>query len=173
MNNTNNITMILQTGAWDLAYTSLRNIINPYYAAPTLINIITKLLNNTLLCTGLKHIIWVTSVPYPICQTTRELCFHNQGFRTNTNIAALNTFYLNHFNHLKFNLKSNISIHFSIIDAYSIIKPRLGFDEDKEVLDGHHYLFREKIPGQKKDYKLYYTPGGKAVIDSIIEACRY
>lgn len=52
----------------------------------------------------------------------------------------------------------------SIVDVYSIIKPRLLFEQNLEVVCTNHYLCRR----DKTD--LFFTPGGNAVLQSLFKA---
>ena len=171
--------IVLQTGAWDLSVAPLRNLINnPVYGGgKQLSDVLGSILSKATTCPGLEQILWLTSVPYPMCYNPHEAdCGKHRNYRTNSAIAAANEFFLQAL--LK---KSSPTswVNFSIIDAYSIIKPRLLLNEDSEVLCLSHYICRvyessysvmgkESIDGSGVITLL--TQAGVAVVQSIIQA---
>ena len=86
-----------------------------------------------------------------------------RGYRYNPAISALNQAILTFVD----NIESKIKI--SIIDSYSSIKPRLGFNEDNEVACLDHYNCRVNY-GSNTASAMVWTPGGKAVFDAILHA---
>ena len=172
-----NYTVILQTGAWDLSVAPLRNLIhNPQFGGGNALReVLRGVLNNSIPCFGLQHIVWLTSVPYPLCYNPMEAdCGKHRNYRTNSAISAANQFFLQSL--LSVNVRN---IMLSIVDAFSIIKPRLLLNEDSEVLCLSHYLcrvysssysFMGKETRDGSGVVTLLTPAGSAVVQSIIQA---
>ena len=160
--------ILLQTGSWDLFVTSSRRYLKDNKTLQLLINIIINILNYTLKCNNLIEIIWLTSVPYPLCtKYNHKSCDESKGYRTNSAIEASNQYILQS---ILQKLSKKIHIKFTIIDSYDIIYPRLGWNEDNEVTCLMHYICR-LYPNRpdEKDVVLY-TPAGNAVLQTILIA---
>ena len=63
-------------------------------------------------------------------------------------------------------------VKLSIVDAYSIIKPRLVLNEDSEVICLSHYLcrIRSLLPRDNDEVIMLQSPAGAAVVQTIIHA---
>lgn len=144
---------------------------------------------------GLVHVIWVLAVPYPLCFDANDA--HCNGLRHFSNNNALSAFnahlieglldiqraILAQYNEYQrkygadnvddpASMASSASrppppVKLSIVDSYSIIKPRLILSNDFEVLCSMHYLCIEEINGE---YRNIITQGGVAVVQSILQA---
>eukprot|EP01036_Dinobryon_divergens_P024207 gene24207-32636_t len=175
-------TIVLQTGAWDLSVAPLRNLINnPVYGGgKQLSDVLGGILSKTISCPGLEHVVWLTSVPYPMCYNPHEAdCGKHRNYRTNSAIAATNEYFLQALLRNRNPVSETGWLKFSVIDAYSIIKPRLLLNEDSEVLCLSHYICRvysssysvmgkETMDGSGVITLL--TQAGVAVVQSIIQA---
>lgn len=175
-------TIVLQTGAWDLSVAPLRNLINnPVYGGgKQLSDVLGSILSKTTACPGLEHVVWLTSVPYPMCYNPHEAdCGKHRNYRTNSAIAATNEYFLQALLNNQNPASETGWLKFSVIDAYSIIKPRLLLNEDSEVLCLSHYICRvygssysvmgkETMDGSGVITLL--TQAGVAVVQSIIQA---
>ena len=152
-NNNSSVTLLFQTGHWDLSSATLRNLFHDNGAAWALIDVINDILTAKIPCGRLVKFIWLTAVPYPLCgNNLNPLCLYTRVFRSNNNLKALNDFYISQL----INIKVAKSIKFSIVDVFHIIYPRVFFREIEEVVGGNHYLAREEID------VVYVTPGGLA-----------
>uniref|UniRef100_A0A7S0T041 Uncharacterized protein n=1 Tax=Chromulina nebulosa TaxID=96789 RepID=A0A7S0T041_9STRA len=157
-----NYTVVFQTGAWDITHMPLARVLRDF-PAMKLIKVVHRILSGEIKCGNLIHFIWKTSVPYPFCVDDVN-CAGNH--RNCASIAALNSFYLKHI------MKSNVTenIKFSIVDTYSIIKPRLAFNERYEVACNNHYICILQYERGESIPFLAHTPGGDAVIESLLLA---
>ena len=159
INATDPLTIIMQTGQWDLTFASLRHLIYDNGYGWSLIKVISDILEGRNPCPGLVNFVWLTTCPSP-------LSIRDRAFRTNSNIRALNEFYLNSL--LNMNVVSHIRL--AIVDVFNIIYPRIGLLQDEEVVCHTHYICRE-------DHNLsvlLVTPGGLAAAQAIQHAiCDY
>lgn len=162
-NSSHKNTIVLQFGAWDLMYSSLRRLLWHPHNGQKLISSLSSVLNGSHQCIGVNHIIWITSMPYPYCIEDGSACFFWQNFKNNAAISASNQFFTEKIK----NLPPSPHIRISIVDAYSIIKPRLIFRYENEVVCANHFLCRMTFDGK---LAMVQTPGGKAVLESIVRA---
>jgi len=166
-----NFTIIIQTGAWDLSVAPLRNLIhNPIFGGgKELSDTLLKVINHNS-CPGLHHLIWVTSVPYPQCYNPKEPdCGRHRNYRTNSAISAVNQYFIQSIFEQR---AERPLVKLSIVDAYSIIKPRLVLNEDSEVICLSHYLcrIRSLLPRDNDEVIMLQSPAGAAVVQTIIHA---
>jgi len=189
----NNVTIIVQTGAWDLSMAPLIRLIRDPTAGPLLMNVFSDIFSGVLKCGNLKHIVWLTSMAYRICFGKKNDCLENRSYRTNSAIAAGNQFFLTELfkmyrSHLisRHEIDGNRgSIQLSIVDAFHMIKPRLLLDDKNEATCTNHYSCRVKNPwysSHKADLKrsddtvesdlmlLIHTPAGAAIVKALIYA---
>lgn len=160
-------TIIFQPGAWDMMYMPLRRMLFDPVAGQKLVSIVSSILTGSTNCPQLKHFIWMTAVPYPYCFDDDYLCIIHRGFRVNPSIRAMNEFFLEAF--LK--LKIRDGLMFTVIDAYSIIHPRLFFLPDREITKSNHYLGRMPKDTQSRgDDMLGHTPAGDTVVKALLTA---
>eukprot|EP01041_Mallomonas_annulata_P007370 gene7370-15051_t len=168
--------VFLQTGHWDLFLNGLRFIVanhTNYSPGYKLLQLFNDIFTGNLPCPGISHIVWMTAVPYPLCFSHRDHtpCEIIRGQRYNANIRAMNEYFLRGIvssyanatsTHTSTTNKKKNNIRLSVIDAYSIIYPRIIYDENNELICSNHYSCRED--GQRPRY----TPGGAAVLQSIL-----
>eukprot|EP01041_Mallomonas_annulata_P008772 gene8772-18143_t len=183
--NGNSRVVFIQSGHWDLRTKGLRYIIRNYTDSPgyKLLQLFNDIFTGTIPCPGVRHIVWMTTVPHPLCSIYKDKdtdhisCDSTRGQRYNANIRALNEFFLrgilssynNATTSSSYNattntymiLKKNV-IQLSVIDAYSIIYPRIIYDENNELVCTDHYSCRYE------KYGTIHTPGGAAVLQSIL-----
>eukprot|EP01041_Mallomonas_annulata_P008943 gene8943-18502_t len=176
-------TVFVQTGHWDLRYNGLRYITHNHTESPgyKLLQLFDDIFTGTLPCPSISHIVWMTTVPHPMCFSHKDdsECHQSRGQRYNANIRALNEFFLkgilsSYANATSTSTSSTTStftttdnkeanhIRLSVIDAYSIIYPRIIYDENNEIINLNHYSSRND--GQRP----MYTPGGAAVLQSML-----
>ena len=165
-NSNNNITMIFETGHWDLWSFPLRRVISSSYGiGEKLKKIISDILSGNLPCGNLRHFIFMTAVPFPFCHRyhkDNDACIKSKSYRTNSNIRILNDWYINHFKYLQQEHLIHHHIKLSIIDAFSITYPRMLLsDESNEFVCHHHFICRIRSD------MIAVTPGGLAVLDSL------
>ena len=159
---TNNV-LLIQNGAWDLMYMSLRRYIKSNEAANRLINIIKHIIDGTYECYNLKKLIFMTAVAHPIGANS-TITNKKRGFRFNSVISAANQYFLKELLNVK--VKPNLVV--TIIDSYSIIHPRLKFVDELEYYGAGHYterndeLFRYDI--------MQHTAAGDAAVEAMIYA---
>lgn len=156
-------TIVFQFGAWDLMYSSLRRLIMSQYAANRIISSLSKILAGEIKCSGLTHVIWINSNPYPNCISDGSPCIFWQNFKNNAAIAASNHHFLKSLDNL-WKRNNSRRVKLSVVDAFSIIKPRLIFRFENEVLRSNHFLCRLSIDGKMTMVK---TPGGSAVLETL------
>eukprot|EP01032_Pedospumella_encystans_P015922 gene15922-18186_t len=90
---TTKYTIIFQTGAWDLSMGSVRRAIKDPFAMPRVMRVFQRIFDGSLQCGGLDKIVFLTSLPYPVCFDDSELeCNGHRSFRSNVAIEALNTY---------------------------------------------------------------------------------
>lgn len=135
-------TLILQTGAWDLSVAPIPRILLGTKGGEAVFSVLRRLLSGTLSCPNMNHFVFVTAVPYPVCYNDQVVdCEKYRGYRSNAAIAAMNQYMVNALVDAVLGAASNTNssaipaIHVSVVDAYSIIKPRLIFSDDSEVSD--------------------------------------
>lgn len=188
----NNVTIIFQTGAWDLSMAPLIRLIRDSTAGPLLMSVFSDIFNETLKCGNLKHVVWLTSMAYFTCMDKKSKCLENRSYRTNTAIAAGNQFFLaalfkiyrNHLIRQKATEEGD-RIQLSIVDAFHIIKPRLLLDDRNEVTCTNHFSCRVYNPwyssskGSSKHSDdtverdlmlLIHTPAGAAIVKALMYA---
>jgi hypothetical protein len=155
-------TVVMQTGSWDMFTGSLRKLIRSPRSAQELLKTISDILQGRLPCAHLTHLIWVTSVPFPVCYEIG--CDKMRGYRTSTAMAAEVEFYMSSL--LK--LRMLPSKRLSIVDAFSIIQPRAGLSYNYEsVCDDHYQCI---VQGYRGLFEMTYTPGGLGVSQAILHA---
>ena len=155
------VTLVLETGHWDLVYYTLRAIIHDQGSGMSLVNVTKDILTGDLSCPGLAHVVWVTTVPHPLHYEDPL-----RSFRFNNNIRAQNDFYISQL----LAVTPQKQMRFSVVDAFSIIYPRLALNEREETVCGNHFLCRSE---EGLD-RILVTPAGLAMVDAITSSiCDY
>jgi len=157
-------TIIFQLGAWDLMYSTLRRFVYEPRTVKNLSQTIELILNGSLMCKGAERIVWLTSLPYPNCFNEKD--YHCWWLRTFKNNAAIASFNQNFFASLE-KINNRMLIPLTVIDAYSIVAPRLTLNYENEVICSNHFICRVEV-GREKTLRIAYTPGGSAVLESIL-----
>ena len=170
--------LVLQAGE-DLSVTSLRRLLYDPSTSKRLLKTIQNIYNKNLLCGNLKHIIWITAMPYPVCWKNQTNCDSNkQVYRRNQAISVGNIVYLKHLFHIiehSTSQNSENSISLSVVDAYSIVHSRLIFAENSEIVCGDKFICRIDAV-QHREYAeeggsvLVQTPAGSAVVKAVLDA---
>lgn len=154
-------TLVFQFGAWDLQASPLELLIN---TSGLNFKKIHSIFSDPTYCKNLVHIVFITAVPYPLCYDESDKpCYQLRGMSNNGAISALNRHTIKELLDLKRQFKDSVKL--SIVDAYSIIKPRILLDNFKEVVCSFHYLCREKING---NYQNIATVGGLAIVEALL-----
>lgn len=171
---------LVQTGAWDLTHSTLRRAMHD--AGKGLSPLVRKLreilIGGPRNCSGLTHVVLLTSNPYPLCSNDYlggamgshfpvGYCEAHRYFRNNAAIAAFNTVFIGSLLH---ELVIHEDVQLSIIDAYAFIHPRLVFGEDSEVVCANHFVCNIEWWDDKHNASIVYTPGGLAISRAIIDA---
>ena len=164
--------IVLHTGPWDLSLAGARRFIrDPMLGLPKLFNQLEKLLDGSTACSAVSEIIWILAVPHPLCFDDIFMpdCNNHRSYRFNPAFAAANSLILKFLFKLRsLEQHSQSPIKLTIIDAFSMIKPRLAFNEDAEVACLSHFMCR--IVWDNKDTSTVFTLGGKAMMDAVIHA---
>jgi hypothetical protein len=155
-------TIIMQTGTWDMYTGSLRKFLRSPKSAQLLLTTISDMFEGRLACAHVTRLVWVTSMPFPICYDI--VCDRLRGFRTSVGLQALNEFYLSSL--LK--MKMLPTKRLTIVDAFSIIQPRLGLSYNYESACDDHYSCI--VQGYQGLYEMTYTPGGLATSQALLHA---
>jgi len=154
-------TLVLQAGSWDL--TAFNAMIIAESQFPKVLNFFNKVNENVSFCPRLKHIVWLTTVPHPLCFESGK-CEEARGGRNNAIIRILNSHYTTFIAETKW--RSDLKV--SIIDAFSVIAPRLILPQHEEIICNCHYICG--IINRKNALELFHTPGGDAVLQLILHA---
>lgn len=146
------VSMVLQTGAWDLTYAPLRHFLRSTEAAQAMIRSLRNRIGRRCGGEARGRFIWATIVPFPRCD--RSLPCHEQGkgFRNNYVIAAANSWIQQQLVDMK---ADNIFV----VNLDSIVKPRLL---DTTPVCNNHFLCHDSGPD------MLTTPAGLAVIGEIL-----
>ena len=72
--------MILHFGHWDLSSASVRRFLQHKISLPKFINALKSIYSGTTECVGLVEIIWITTVPYPVCYDDVKHCLKSKGY---------------------------------------------------------------------------------------------
>jgi hypothetical protein len=166
-------TIVFQTGDWDLTVGLSRVMRDPRYSR-AVSAFMKKLLEGSYPCAPVIHVVYVTAVPYPQCLADGRqgmfplACQAQRGFRTNSAIAALNSYYIDEY--------TKINVHpskkLSIVDAFSIIQPRILMNENTETGCINHFaclvFVDENQPTQRTE--LIYGQSGLAMVQAIMHA---
>lgn len=164
-----NHTIVFQTGVWDLTFTPIRRMLHDSNTASKLASRIIRILDGRIACRGLRHFIWLTETPNSPCLNEDDItCRDTLGYRTNGGLAALNEYYL----YPLMNATVSPGIDFTIIDAYSIMLPRVQLLPDTEYDCSFHYHCKSysKEYIDQKTLQLSHTPAGDAMTKAILLA---
>ena len=159
-----NVTIFFQFGAWDLMYSTLRRLVYEPRTLQTLSRTIEKILDGNLRCTGVERLVWLTSLPYPNCFNEKDYhCWWLRTFKNDAAIASLNQIFLAELKRMK----NRLLIPLTVIDAFSIVAPRLTLNYENEVICSNHFICRVEV-GRGKTLRIAHIPGGSAVLESIL-----
>lgn len=167
--NTGKLAVVMQAADWDLTRTSPRRVLENPDGLRGLLRTVGAILNGDLACPGMEHIVWMTTVPYPVCfdDLQNPNCNKVGGYRHNPAIAAINELALGQLTAMH----SSNKVKVSVIDAFSIIRPRLLFNEKAEVVCTVHYLCGMTL--NETEAHAVHTPGGNAVLQMLLVAMTY
>lgn len=166
-----NHTIIFQTGAWDLTNSPIRRFFRDENCGVKLLKSINRILTNpTRHCPNLRHFVWVTTVPHPICFNDDEpFCQENKGYRTNSAISAL----IQYYHQELMSIRPHDQVLLSIVDSYSFILPRLLLHPDSESICLSHYHCRVKLyeeTPEKAKLVMAHTPSGIGMVQAVLSA---
>jgi hypothetical protein len=138
------VVLVLQTSAWDLSVTSIRHLLRCPIGYQHLLRTIRNILNGNMPCGQVVRIVWVTAMPYNLCSNFLDShCTANRGHRNAQSIEAAANIYLQGIldtaSEAKKQNSNNHSVELHIVDAFSIIMPRLVYREDREVVCMNHF----------------------------------
>jgi hypothetical protein len=158
-------TLVLSTGDWDLI-TGISRVLRVPRFAPALIAYLQDLLENKFPCPNVHHVVFVTGMPYPVCTDNNNVtCATERRYRTNSAIAALNDYYLQGL----IRVKVHPSKKLSIVDAFSIVAPRMLMNGNFDVSCGNHF---NCAVGDEHgaETQMIYGPSGTAVLQAVLHA---
>ena len=153
-----NFTLALITGAFDLQMTPLRRLIKSPNAAVRLKAKLQELLTKREACPTLQHLIWLTGMPYPLCQGDKS-CLDKRRFRTIPATVASQEYYMTGL----LNATVRPELRLSVIDTMSFVTPRFVLNYYQEVTTDNHVIFRDEL---SNNYIV--TPGGKALVEAMM-----
>ena len=157
------LVLVIQTGSWDLASNSLIHFLDDPNNGAQLLRTMEEILSGSRPCGLFRKLVWMTPPAHPVCfDDNFKPCNECRGYRTNPAIAASIRYLLKGFS------RTNISsTEVIVIDAFSVTKPRLFFDEESEVVCATHFTCRGPWRGVET---LTYTPSGIAVLQLMARA---
>jgi hypothetical protein len=165
---TASVTLVLQTGDWDLTSGPSKLTDDPS-SGPALLQVIRGILDGANPCYPVHHVVFLTAMPYPICYSDSEArCAEHRCFRTNPAIAATNHYLMEHL----LNMTVAASKRFSIVDAFDIGVPRVALNQNFEVACRNHFLC---AVGGHNDTgtEMVYAPTGLAVVQTLLQALTF
>jgi len=166
--------LVLQPGAWDSDNQSPRMILHNNQSAAALLGVVGRVLSGALPCGGLAQVVWLTAMPFPLCIDDPQTCNLVRNHRSNGAIRAVDEFFLKGLRAMRpmqpgggGHMHAGGGIVLSIVDAFSIIYPRLLFPEHEEVVCAVHYMCR------LDNGRLFVTPGAAAYVTATKAALRW
>jgi hypothetical protein len=160
------LTLILQTGDWDLT-SGPSNVLDDPSAGAALLQVITGILDGSYPCHPVRHVVFLTAMPYPICYSDSESsCAADRCFRTNPMTAATNHYFVEHL----LNVTVASSKRFSIVDAFDIGVPRVALNQNFDVACRNHFLC---AVGSPLGTEMVYTPTGLALVQTLLQALTF
>jgi hypothetical protein len=171
-------TILLQTGSWALWQSPVQFLIKGR-SGQSLLQVLRDILTGELPCHNLRHIVLVTSMPYPMCFDDRDdKCFQLRGFNNNGAEAAFNRYLIDYLRHgfvhvhdasgsSQVPYTEDFKVRLSIVDAFAITKSRLLLTNDAETACNTHYFCRESI---RKVMHNVVTPAGSAILEAMYRA---
>ena len=168
--------LVFHTGAWDLVSSGPRRLVRESNSLPKVLGALETILARG--CAGAQHthVVWLLTMPHPVCwrddAAEGSECEDKRGYRWNPVIAAVNKHLIDAATALMRRLsRSSVAAatnaNLTIIDTYSIIHPRLAFDDGAEAACVNHFLCRVNWD---KTGSTIFSPGGKAVFDATLQA---
>lgn len=169
--------IVIHTGSWDLSVAGPRMFVRDANALPKLMKVIEGIVEGSA-CPSVTDIVWLTNAPYPLHDNeeclARKATRDVRGYRHSPSIAAANQRILE----FAFALMSrpspslpstphNVRPTLTIVDFFSIVKPRLGLNLDAELACCDHLFCRVEWD---KAGATVFTPGGKATFDAALHA---
>eukprot|EP01041_Mallomonas_annulata_P003443 gene3443-6845_t len=173
--------LFLQTGNWDLKHNGLRYTIDNHPNSPgyRLLNVLNDIFTGNIPYYGISHIVWMTTVPHPLCFSHEDNseCDKVREHHLNANIRALNDFFLRGIlsSYGNTSLSSTDTtggtatttairnrVGLSVIDAFSVVHPRLIYDENNEVVCLNHFSGKYYVGNVMN------TPGGAAIVQCVL-----
>lgn len=153
-------TIVLQMGAWDISFWNLENILQNPNSLNDFLNMLEFTINRQ--CISSIDFIWVSNVPYPLCNNMKTLyeCKSKRLARNNYAILLLNEIIEYHL--VKLLHKYPNIFHLQYIDAYRIILPLLAYEEP--VCLNHFVCHLDNENG------IEYTSSGKIVVNALIRS---
>jgi hypothetical protein len=137
------------------------------------LKLLTDILEGKYPCDGIKEIVFVTPMPYPVClyDDPYRHCSSFRCLRTNSAIAAIRNYFMQHLLGVSVSAKKSLSI----VDAFEIVRPRILLNENYEVVCTNHYSCaisdnRPKDSTNHTSTEMVHTPAGIAVFESLLHA---
>ncbi len=159
----NNVTVVLQTGTWDIAYGSIQQTLLNKDAGAALVEVIKSMAVSK--CSKCINIVFMDAPPYPICHLKEEIlsvpevekCIQQREGRNNYNLAAMNSFFEEEIKKVNYP-------RLEFLRSFEIVHPRLL---SVHYLCKNHYLCRYGP-------KLFKSDEGILVVEAIKRSvCNY
>jgi hypothetical protein len=158
--------LTLAPGGWELNAGISKILRDPNYG-PALFTFLKNILEGTESCPGIKHIIIITPVPYPMCSSDKNwYCVSHRLLRTNPAFGAMREYFLERL----LNVSVIPSKKLSIVDSFSIIYPRVILNENFNVICENHYSCAVNEYLSPQLVEMAHGPPGMAVVQSLINA---
>lgn len=162
--------IVIHTGHWDLSFAGPRRLIKEGNSLPKLFRAVEAIFDGTNNSPTVTDFIWLTAAPYPLCPAGAPgECDSKRVYRHNPAIAAANHHILDFAERLvaRHPPSSSGGKLLTVIDFFSMVKPRLFFSEDAETACTNHYVCRVvwSLPGAT-----IFTPGGMALFQALVQA---
>jgi hypothetical protein len=139
------------------------------YGGEIFMNLLTDILEEKYPCQGIKEIVFITPMPYPIClfDDPHYQCSSFRCLRTNSAISAIRNYFMKRL----FGVSVATTKSLSIVDAFEIVSPRIMLNENYEVVCTNHYSCAVNLDSSNGTItKMIHTPAGIAVFESLLHA---
>jgi hypothetical protein len=156
-------TVIFSTGDWDLI-TGISRVLRVPRFFSALVTFLQDLLEGRYSCPSVEHVVFVTGMPYPVCTDNNNVtCATERRYRTNSAIAALNEYYVRTL--------TKINVHpskkLSIVDAFSVIFPRMLLNGNFDISCGNHF---NCAVAAEHGTEMIFGASGTAVLQDVLHA---
>lgn len=161
------VKVVMHVGPWDFAAGSLRLFLRESNNLPKLLKVVDAIIDGTQKCSTMVTLVWLLQAPFPVGYDDSTFINRWRFNRFNPAIAAANKYILDFL--LLRKPRRNSTTQLAIVDMFSIIRPRLAFDEEAELACVSHFVCRIDWD---RDSATIWTMGGKSTFDAVVHALR-